>query len=174
MCQYTNPYPYPDPYANPDPIESHSVIESNSPRKREKEREERERTHLLQIHSFHRLVHPLDDVGHAARDLAHGDGGLHAAGDGIDPAPQAEEVEPLVLLADGVLGVDLGDVGVALLDRLGCGCVSTDVVCRRGEGEGGGGTDLLQLVLLGLLILGRLCGLPVELLGRELRASAGV
>lgn len=79
---------------------------------------EAEMADLFEIHGFHGLVHALDDVHHAPRDLAHGDGGLHAAGDGIDAAPEAEEVEALVLLADGVLRVDLGDVAVALLDCL--------------------------------------------------------
>ena len=75
-------------------------------------------THLFQIHGLHRRIHALDYTRHAPRHLPHRDGRLHPAADGIDSAGQAEEVEPLVLLADGVLGVDFGDVAVALLDGL--------------------------------------------------------
>lgn len=74
--------------------------------------------HFFKIHRLHGAVHALDHARHAAGDLPHGDGGLHSAGDGVDARAQAEEVELLVLLADGVLGVDLGDVWVVLLDGL--------------------------------------------------------
>lgn len=50
--------------------------------------------------------------------MAHGDGGLNARGDGIDAGAESEEVELFILFTDGVLGVDLGDVVVILLDCL--------------------------------------------------------
>ncbi len=90
------------------------------------------KTHLFQIHGLHRRIHALDYTGHAARHLPHGDGRLHPAADGIDSAGQAEEVEPFVLLADGVLGVDFGDVAVVLLDGLWGGVMSIDFKCRSG------------------------------------------
>jgi hypothetical protein len=43
---------------------------------------------------------------------------LDAGGNGIDTGGEFEEVELFVLFADGVLGVDAGDVAVALLDCL--------------------------------------------------------
>ena len=73
---------------------------------------------LLKVHGFHGRVHALDDVGHGAGDLAHGDGGLDARGDGVNAGAEAEEVEFLVLFADGILGVDFGNVRVVLLDCL--------------------------------------------------------
>ena len=79
--------------------------------------------HLFQIHGFHGAFHPAHDAGHAARYLPHRHGGLDPAGDGVDPRAEAEEVEFLVLLADRVLGVDLGDVGVVLLDGLWGGAI---------------------------------------------------
>lgn len=75
-------------------------------------------THLLQIHSFHSLVHPLYYIHHTTRDLPHRHSGLYPTGDCIDTASQAQEVQALVLFADCVLGVDLCDVVVALLDCL--------------------------------------------------------
>ena len=64
------------------------------------------------------MIHALDDVGHAARDLAHRDGGLDATADGVDARPQPQQVQSFVLLPDRVLGVDLGNVIVILLDGL--------------------------------------------------------
>mgnify|MGYP001174522308 CR=1 FL=1 len=75
-------------------------------------------THLLQIHSFHSLVHSLHYIHHTTRDLPHRYCGLYPTGDCIDTASQAQKVEALVLFADCILGVDLGDVVVALLDCL--------------------------------------------------------
>lgn len=43
-------------------------------------------THLLQVHAFHRSVHPFDDGRHVARHLSHRDGSLHPARDCIDAA----------------------------------------------------------------------------------------
>ena len=51
---------------------------------------------------------------------------MDAGGYGIDAGAKAEEVEFLVLLADGVLSVDFGDVGVTLGDRL-----STEYLVRQ-------------------------------------------
>ena len=80
-------------------------------------------TCLFEVHGAHGALHAFYDSGHGAGDLAHGDGGLDARGDGIDAGAEAEEVEFLVLLADGVLGVDFGDVRVVLL------------YCLRGGGK---------------------------------------
>lgn len=74
--------------------------------------------YFFEIHGLHGAVHALDHARHAACDLPHRDGGLHPARDGVDARAQAQEVELLVLLADGVLGVDLGDVWMVLLDGL--------------------------------------------------------
>ena len=82
--------------------------------------------HLFKVHTSHRTLHPFHYPSHAACHLPHGDGGLDSAGDGIDPGPEAEEIEFFILLADGILGVDLGDVGVVLLDcleRRSCGSI---------------------------------------------------
>lgn len=76
------------------------------------------RSYLLQIHSLHSLIHPLHNIHHAPRNLAHRNGSLHPAGHRIDPASQSQQIQPLILLADGVLCVDLCDVVVALLDCL--------------------------------------------------------
>ena len=43
---------------------------------------------------------------------------MYARGNSIDAAGEAKEVESFVLLADCVLGVDLCDIVVALLDGL--------------------------------------------------------
>lgn len=74
--------------------------------------------YLFQIHGAHGAFHTFDDAGHGAGDLAHGDGCLDPGSDGVDAAAESEEVEFLVLLADGILGVYLGYVGVVLLDSL--------------------------------------------------------
>lgn len=39
---------------------------------------------FFQVHSFHRALHAAHDLSHTPRHLAHRDGRLHAAGDGID------------------------------------------------------------------------------------------
>lgn len=104
-------------------------------------------THLLQIHTLHGTVHALDDVGHARRDLPHGDSGLHTRACGINAAGQAQQVQLLALLPDGILRVDLGNVAVALLD------------------------GFLELSLLRCLVFARFGGLSVELFGCELRGA---
>lgn len=71
--------------------------------------------YLLEIHGFHGLVHASHDIRHAPCDLPHGNGCLHPARHGIDPASEAQEVEALVLFTDSILGVDLCDIVVALL-----------------------------------------------------------
>lgn len=75
--------------------------------------------YLFQIHALHRSIHALDHIRHAARHRPHRDGRLHARADGIQPRAQSQQVDLLILLADRILRVDLGDVGVALLDCLG-------------------------------------------------------
>lgn len=70
---------------------------------------------LFQIHTLHRLIHPFDYIRHAARDLSHRHRCLDFRAHGVDSRCQAEEVEVLVLLADGILGVDFRYVGVVLL-----------------------------------------------------------
>lgn len=77
-----------------------------------------DRADLLQIHALHRRIHAPHHVRHAACDLAHGDGRLHARGGRVDARGQAEEVDFFVLLADGVLRVDFGNVRVVLLNGL--------------------------------------------------------
>jgi hypothetical protein len=51
--------------------------------------------------------------------LAHGDGCLYAAGDGVDTGGELQEVELLVLFADGVSGVDARNV-VSLCGKESC------------------------------------------------------
>ncbi len=75
--------------------------------------------YLLQIHTLHRTIHPPHHIRHAPRDLPHRHRGLHFRAHGVDARAEAQEIEFLVLLADGILGVDFRDVGVALLDCLG-------------------------------------------------------
>lgn len=48
----------------------------------------------------------------------HGDGCLHLGGHGIHPGRHPEPVEPLVLLADGILGINPGTLHVLLLQGL--------------------------------------------------------
>ncbi len=73
---------------------------------------------LFEIHRLHSLIHALDDVGHAARDLPHRDGRLDPTADGVDARREPQQIQSFVLLPDRVLRVDLGDVGVVLLDGL--------------------------------------------------------
>ena len=75
-------------------------------------------SYLLQIHTLHRRIHALDHIRHAARDLPHRHRRLYFGAHGIYSRREAQKVEVLVLLANRILGVDFGDVGVVLLDRL--------------------------------------------------------
>ena len=50
--------------------------------------------------------------------MAHCHGGLDPRRDGIDAGGQAQEVDFFVLFADGVGGVDFGNVRVVLLEGL--------------------------------------------------------
>lgn len=104
----------------------------------------RRRAYLLQIHRLHRPIHPFHHPSHAPRDLPHRHRRLHPTRHRIDPAPQSQEVEPLVLLADGVLSVDLGNVRVVLLD------------------------GFFEFGFLGGFVAGGAGGLTVELFGGEL------
>lgn len=122
--------------------------------------------HLLQVHTLHRPVHALDHIRHAARDLPHRDSRLHARAHGIDARGQAQQVQILILLPNGILGVDLRNVRVALLDRL--DGLSDMLVRLRSEWACVRGVYLLQLRLLRLLVLRRLRRLSVQLLRREL------
>lgn len=72
-------------------------------------------SHLFQIHRLHRPFHPPHHPRHTPRNLSHRDRGLYSTGNRIDARAQPEEIHPLVLFPDRVLGVDLGDVGVVLL-----------------------------------------------------------
>ena len=82
--------------------------------------------------------------------LAHGDGGLDAGGDGVEAGGEAEEVEGFGALADGVLGVDFGDVGVGLLD------------------------GFFELVLFGRFVFAGFGGLAVQLFCCELGWGGGL
>ena len=121
-------------------------------------------TNLLQIHSLHSLIHPFDYIHHAARHLAHRDRCLYSARHRIDPASQSQQIQSFILLADGVLGVDLCDVVVSLLDSLISSSAARSWCVRGMEGK----VYLLELVLLGLLVLAGFCCLAVELLRCEL------
>ena len=112
------------------------------------------------------MIHPFDYIHHAARHLAHRDRCLYSAGDRIDPASQSQQIQSFILLADGILGVDLCDVVVSLLDGLISSSAQLLVLgaLRGMEGK----VYLLELVLLGLLVLAGFCCLAVELLRCEL------
>lgn len=95
-------------------------------------------TYPFQVHVLHRLIHTLDDTGHATCDLLHGDGRFDAGRDGVDPRTQAKEVEGLVLLANDVGCIDSGTFGVALLQslrKLGVRSIETSVCRAVGERE---------------------------------------
>lgn len=134
-----------------EPGEPRQRLGKKASRNEKKEsRVEGDKTNLLQIHGLHRAIHALDHAHHAPRHLPHGHGGLHPAGNGVDPAAQPQQVQPLVLLPDGVLRVDLGDVRVVLLD------------------------GFLELVLLGRFVAAGFDGLAVELFGGELLLKRGL
>jgi hypothetical protein len=89
---------------------------------------------------------------------------LHTTRNRIDPASQPQQIQAFILLADGVLCVDLCNVVVSLLDRLyilisalfwGCGVMESKAY-------------LLELVFLGLLVLAGFCCLAIQLLCCEL------
>ena len=75
-------------------------------------------TYPLQIHRLHRHVHAFHNVGHATGYLPHRDGCLHPATDCVNARGQLQQVELLVLFADRILCVDLGDITMTLLDCL--------------------------------------------------------
>lgn len=64
------------------------------------------------------MVHAFYYIAHGLGDGAHCYCGLDAGGDGIDAGGEFEEVELFILLAYGILGVDAGDIAMALLDCL--------------------------------------------------------
>ena len=100
-------------------------------------------THPLEVHTLHRLVHALHHGRHVPGHLPHGHGGLDPAGDRVDPACEAQEVQGLVLLPDRVRGVYPRAIVVALLQSLRPGAFRR---LRRGRwmsGERMGGTYLL-------------------------------
>lgn len=101
-------------------------------------------THLFEIHLLHSAVHAFHYVCHTTRDLTHRHSRLHSASDSIDPAGQPQQIQLLILLANGILSVDLGDVAVVLLDRL------------------------LELCFFARLVLAGFGGLSVQLLCGEL------
>jgi hypothetical protein len=78
--------------------------------------------YLFEIHALHGGIHAFDYVCHTARYLPHRHRRLYTRAHGVYSGREAEEVEVLVLLADRILGVDFGDVGVVLLDRLTSRC----------------------------------------------------
>ena len=96
-------------------------------------------THPLEVHALHRLVHALHHGRHVPRHLPHGHGGLDPAGNRVDPACEAQEVQGLVLLPDGVRGVYPRAIVVALLQSLRPGCIQTAApreMDERGAGRG--------------------------------------
>lgn len=80
--------------------------------------------YLLQIHRLHGLIHPLDHIRHTPRNLPHRNRRLHPRADGIDPRRESQQIQSLVLLPDGILRVNFGDVGMVLLYGLGRGVLS--------------------------------------------------
>jgi hypothetical protein len=129
--------------------------------------------YLFEIHGFHSMIHALDHFRHASCHLPHRDGCLYTRTDGIDAGRQTEEIQAFVLLADGILSIDFGDIGMILLDglprgeegQLPRGFIYT-LRCRHRELKR---VYLLQLVALGLLIFPSFRGLPVELFRSELQ-----
>eukprot|EP00850_Spirogloea_muscicola_P001026 SM000004S14896 [mRNA] locus=s4:51571:54763:- [translate_table: standard] len=98
---------------------------------------------LLEVVGGERGVEGLDDVAHGLGDDVHLGLRVEARDDGVEARGQAQVVELLRALADGVLGVDARAVHVALLD------------------------GALHLELLLLLLLLALLGLAHQRLGRE-------
>jgi len=76
--------------------------------------------------------------------LTHGNSSLNPTSHSIDPRSQAQQVEFLVLLADGVLSVDFCNVAVVLLDCF------------------------FQFCFFGVFVFAGFGGLAVELFGCEL------
>lgn len=62
---------------------------------------------------------PLAPAGWGGPHLAHGDSSLDSGCHGVHAGAHAQEVDGLVLLADGVLRVDPRHLHVPLLDGLG-------------------------------------------------------
>ncbi len=56
------------------------------------------KTYPLEVHAFHGFIHASDDGGHVASHLSHRYGRFHAAGDGVYPTREAEEIERFALL----------------------------------------------------------------------------
>jgi hypothetical protein len=102
------------------PVTKHSQTPADSPppKSRCHVHVAREDTYPLQIHTLHRLVHPLDHLPHTIRHSPHRHCRLDPTRHRVYPAREAEQVEPLGLFADGVLGVDAGAFGVAFLQCL--------------------------------------------------------
>ena len=73
---------------------------------------------LLDVVGRESPVQGLHDAPHRAGDALHLGLRLEARDDGVEARREAQVVEGLGLLPDGVLGVDLGAVDVALLDGL--------------------------------------------------------
>jgi hypothetical protein len=101
-------------------------------------------THLFQIHSLHSSIHAFYHIRHTTRDLTHRHSRLDSACYSIDPRSQTQEVQLLVLLANGVLGVDFGNIAVVLLDCF------------------------FQFCLFGIFVFAGFGGLAIELFGCEL------
>lgn len=74
--------------------------------------------YLLQIHSFHRRIHPPYHIRHAACDLTHRHGCLYPTAYGIDAACKPKKVQLLVLFPDRILCIDFCDISVILLYSL--------------------------------------------------------
>lgn len=114
-------------------------------------------TYAFRTHRLHGHVQAPVDLHHVASDLAHSDCCLYTASDGIDAGGELQEVELLILFADGVSGVDACNVVVALLHSL----ASASVCCWLGA-RLVVRAHLLQLSLLSLLFLAGFEGLPVQ------------
>lgn len=74
--------------------------------------------YLLKIHTLHRLIHTFDNIAHTLRHRPHRNSRLHPTAHSIYPARQLKQIQLLILFPDRVLGVNLRDIVVALLDRL--------------------------------------------------------
>lgn len=67
----------------------------------------------FKVHTLHCLIHPFNHAPHTVGNRSHGYGRLYSTGNSIDPGRESQKVEPLILFADGVLGINPGTVGVA-------------------------------------------------------------